>query len=279
MQAWLIVAALLFVPLLASADIDTQECIKVLQMARLHNQPTKKSHLEFEEYRPIPKNSITAQAGVALLGNGKVLLPRAMQVSRNLGLEEGTSPIFFIEVRGTEDNFEINIGGFEDLPVRKLVNDVKVNVYHFLIAHRYVAISVPNGLRGDESFEHDILSHMPGYYKLSQTDMWPQITRLMLETIYVESKFAVKSEIYRRAAKTRYELGKILETVSTKLSKADQFEEDPAPALKEMSDFLSQYLPAWEKHKSELNLVVPDRPFDKVLNPTWWEKFRYRLGI
>ena len=245
------------------AKINIEECEQLLLTALVNNPSISSDSIRISRNangRIIQNGSLSAQAGIRMIKDGVFDLPRAPLINKNYDLVEGQSDIFFIELSGKPSRTH-HIGGFDSLVVYTVKDDIEPDLYHFLLALGYVAITRPVDDSSEESFSHDVLDHVPGFKKISETPLWPKIKRLMLEVLYAETKLPPSSDVFTVAAQIRFDLASYLETYSTRLSSEDQQRLTYHRGLAELAAKIEKSFIFWQETKSVFNFIVPEAPF------------------
>lgn len=264
----IIVSSLPVIPSPAFAKVDLDSCLQQLLGTRNNHLAVSASSKMYTAAPGItvltnvvvPRRSLTEKAGVVRLGEQSALLPRATTINNNYGLIEGQSQIYFIEMAGGAGGRH-DIAAINNLTVYLANGDLHPDTYHFLIALGYVALAPPELTSKEENFSHDVLDHVPGFKKLSETVYWPKIKRLLLETLYAEANLPYTSPVYQVAAQIRFDVAALLETYTTKLSRDDQAQRSFLINLHRFSIELEKNLVFWRETISVFNFTVPNELF------------------
>ncbi len=254
---------------LAHALVDIKACENALSSAKRQARSGDfRSHLMVSKNvtaRPVA-SSLFYSIGGKVIDEKRLELPRAKTINDSLGLVDGRSPVYFVEVAISSANRKVDSRG-----------DITDTLYHYLLAAGYIAVSRPSkDARDVESFTHDIYDHAEGYLRLSESPDWKPALAILREAIFVESHTNLPS-LQLEAAKFRIEIAEIIHLRGGQLNTAGQHGLDSQKILAEFAREIRDTQRRWAQVKPYYSAL-----FDEVNSP-WWQKLleniRRRMGL
>jgi hypothetical protein len=162
-------------------------------------------------------------------------MPKVSEMNRIFGFKEGQSAMIFQEYRA---------GG-----------TVPKSLYDEKLSQGIVLIAKYKGLKENDLYVHDVISHAMGYVMLSKTPSWPKILAAMTEMTTILNSKSLPDRIKSIAKKERNKMGLSLDETTGMLTVHDA--DDPngmADFIKTCSDNLITEVQIWNELKKSLAL-------------------------
>ncbi len=239
----------------SSAEIATtaqvfNSCPTLLREARYSAKGLAvDSYIQVKGHMTIPPGSVSSRMGLESVSEFSFRLPRAATANARLGLVEGESPLYILEIE------------VKNLGPRNRIQpgDIDIDLYHYLLSEGYLGITKPTSdQRTIDSFTHDILDHVSGYFILSTSTHWLRALRILKEVIYAQSQIVKEKNIKDQIGLTRIDITHDFELFSSKLSTADKRGDDPQLSLTEFSAEIERLEYSWAQKKSRFGIKIPD---------------------